>query len=289
MGFMNKMERKLGRFAISGLTKFIIFTYVFGYIIQWFFPNVFQYLTLEPYLVMKGEVWRLVSWLLIPPEQFDLFTFIMLYFYYQIGTVLERSWGDFRYNLYIFGGILLTLLGAFVYYFILHAQTGMDGLLGAVFTDGRQVFVVSPFSTYYISLAIFLGFAMTYPEMQILLFFVIPLKIKYLAYFDIAYLIYVMAYSNWGIRVVIICSILNVIIFFLMTRNHKRYSPKEVHRRQVYKQAVHKGQMQASRHKCAVCGRTEKDGEELEFRFCSKCSGSYEYCQEHLFTHEHKK
>lgn len=289
MGFMNKMERRFGRFSIPGLTRFIIGTYIFGFIIQWCFPNIVRYLTLEPCYILKGQVWRVVSWLLIPPERFDLFTFIMLLFYYQIGTVLEKSWGDFRYNVYIFGGILMTVIGAFIYYFIGSARLGTEIALGFVYNYGKEVFVLSPFSTYYISLSIFLGFAATYPDMQVLLFFIIPLKIKYLAYFDIAYLIYIMAVGSWGERVVIICSLLNFIVFFLMTRNYKRFSPKEVHRRQVYKQAVHKGQMQAARHKCAICGRTEKDGDNLEFRFCSKCNGSYEYCQDHLFTHEHIK
>ena len=289
MGFINKLERKFGRFSIPGLTRFIIGTYIFGFIIQILTPNVVQYLTLEPYYILHGQVWRLVSWLLIPPESLDLFTVIMLLFYYQIGTVLERTWGDFRYNVYIFGGIFLTVLGAFIYYFAGSMQAGGEVLLGVIYNYGKQVYAYSPFSTYYISLSIFLGFAATYPNMQVLLMFFIPLKIKYLAWLDVAYLLYAVVRGSWGIRVVIICSLMNFIIFFLMTRNYRRFSPKEVHRRQVYKQAVHKGQMQMSKHKCAICGRTEKDNEDLEFRFCSKCNGNYEYCQDHLFTHEHVK
>jgi len=92
-------------------------------------------------------------------------------------------------------------------------------------------------------------------------------------------------------RIAIIASILNFIIFFLSTRNLSRYSPKERARKAKFKQqsAPHMTYANGARHRCAVCGRTELDDPCLEFRFCSKCNGNYEYCQDHLFTHEHVK
>lgn len=103
MNFLNKLERKFGRYAIPHLTTYIIITYVIGYLLNYAFPSALGYMTLDPYMIIfHGQVWRLVSWLLIPPSSLDIFTVIMLFFYYSIGSSLERAWGDFRYNVYIF-------------------------------------------------------------------------------------------------------------------------------------------------------------------------------------------
>lgn len=97
MNFLNKLERKFGRYAIPHLTTYIIITYVIGYLLNYAFPSALGYMTLDPYMIIfHGQVWRLVSWLLIPPSSLDIFTVIMLFFYYSIGSSLERAWGDFR-------------------------------------------------------------------------------------------------------------------------------------------------------------------------------------------------
>ena len=276
MKFLDKMERKFGKYALSNLSMYIITTYAAGYLIELFAPVMQQYLTLEPALILKGQIWRLVSWLLIPPESSNIFfVVIMLYFYYSIGNTLERTWGTFRYNVYIFSGIITSIIGSFVLYFL---------------AGGNGIRLGNAFSTYYISMSIILAFAATYPNMQVLFMMIIPLKIKWLGIAYAVMLAVEMILSSWPIRVVIICSLMNFIIFFFSTRNMRRYNPKEIHRRQAYKQAVHKSQVNnITKHKCAICGRTEKDGGHLEFRFCSKCNGNYEYCQNHLFTHTHVK
>ena len=283
MNFLNKMERKYGRYAIHNLTKYMIGCYAIGYILvyfgQMFGGNFFQYLLLSPYHIMHGQIWRIVSWILIPPSSSNIiFVLIMLSFYYYLGTALERTCGAFRYNVYILGGMLCTVIGAFILYFI----SGQNEMLSLI--NGMS------FSTYYINLSIFLAFAMNYPDMEVLFMMIIPIKIKYLALLDVAYLLYDLIRGGWGTRTVIIASLLNFIIYFLMTRNYRRISPQEIHRKQQFKKAVHPQMTPGgTRHKCAVCGRTEKDGEHLEFRYCSKCNGNYEYCQDHLFTHQHIK
>lgn len=281
MNFLNKLERKFGRYAISNLTLYIIGTYILGFLIRIIAPNVLSYLLLDPYAILHGQVWRLVSWLLIPPQELGLFTIIMLWCYYSLGSTLERTWGTFRYNVYIFGGIIATILGAFVLYIFSVIMKG--GEMGAIYSMVHS----GAFSTYYISMSIFLGFALTYPDAQVYLWFIIPVKMKWVAIIDVIYLVWHMITYGWGIKVVIISSLLNVLIFFLCTRNYRAISPKEIHRKQVYKKQMRQP-VGITKHKCAVCGRTEKDGEQLEFRFCSKCNGNYEYCQEHLFTHQHK-
>ena len=283
MNFLNKMERKYGRYAIHNLTKYMIGCYAIGYILvylgQMFGGNFFQYLLLSPYHIMHGQIWRIVSWILIPPSSSNIiFVLIMLSFYYYLGTALERTWGAFRYNVYILGGMLCTVIGAFILYFI----SGPNEMFSPI--NGMS------FSTYYINLSIFLAFAMNYPDMEVLFMMIIPIKIKYLALLDVAYLLYDLIRGGWGTRTVIVASLLNFIIYFLMTRNYRRISPQEIHRKQQFKKAVHPQMTPGgTRHKCAVCGRTEKDGEHLEFRYCSKCNGNYEYCQDHLFTHQHIK
>ena len=270
MKFLNKMERKFGRYAIHNLSIYIIGTYIVGYVLGMFMPKLLSYLTLEPAMILKGQVWRLFTWILIPPELLSIFTIIMLVLYYSLGTALERTWGAFRYNVYIFMGIISSIIGAFILYFC-----GVKDIGPA-------------FSTYYINMSIFLAFAASYPNEQLMLYFLIPIKIKWLGIFYAVILLYNMINSNWAGRVVILASLANFIVFFLMTRNMSRISPGEIRRKQNFRRKVQESTPKGvTKHKCAVCGRTELDGDDLEFRFCSKCEGNYEYCQEHLFTHEH--
>ena len=284
MNFLNKMERQYGRYAIHNLTKYMIGCYAIGYILlyigQAFGANFFQYLLLSPYHIMHGQIWRIVSWILIPPSSSNIiFVLIMLSFYYYLGTALERTWGAFRYNVYILGGMLCTVIGAFILYFI----SGPNEMFSLI--NGMS------FSTYYINLSIFLAFAMNYPDMEVLLYFIIPIKMKWMGLVYGVMILYGIISGSMVTRIAIIASILNFIIFFLSTRNLSRYSPKERARKAKFKQqsAPHMTYANGARHRCAVCGRTELDDPCLEFRFCSKCNGNYEYCQDHLFTHEHVK
>ena len=111
---MSKFEKKFGKYAIQNITMVLIMCYVAGYVIQLFNPNLIYYLTLEPYRILHGEIWRLFTWILIPPSSLDIFTIIMLMFYYNIGTLLERTWGTYRYNVYLFSGMFFTVLESFL-------------------------------------------------------------------------------------------------------------------------------------------------------------------------------
>ena len=269
MNFLDKMERKYGKYAIRNLPAIIVALYAAGYLIYALMPELLMYLTLNPYLILHGQVWRIVSWILVPPSRLDLFTIIMLYFYFSLGRTLEYTWGAFRFNVYIISGIFFTVVGAFILYFM-----GGNGY----------------FSTYYINMSIFLAFALTYPDMEVMLYFLIPIKMKWMGLVYGFFIVLSMVQGNWADRISIVMSLLNFVIFFLMSRNIRRFSPKEVHRRNEFKRNVQKVQPKGmTRHKCAICGRTEEDGAHLEFRFCSKCEGNYEYCQDHLFTHQHVK
>lgn len=279
MNWLNKLERKLGKFAIRNLSLWIIVCYVIGYLISFISPALLNYLELEPHLILHGQVWRLFTWVLVPPSGFGIFTFIMLFFYYSLGTTLEHTWGTFRYNAYIFSGFLLTIVGAFLVYLI-YVIRGVNAIYG----------MGGAFSTYYVNLSIFLAFAASYPDMQVMLYFIIPIKIKWMAWLDIALLALDIVMSGFQLEliIVIVASLANFLIFFLTTRNYRHINPREIHRKQEFKRQVRTAAA-VTKHKCAICGRTDEDSPELEFRFCSKCNGNYEYCQNHLFTHEHKK
>ena len=302
---MSKFEKKFGKYAIKNISLALILCYACGYLISWINPTFLNYLTLNPYeIVFHGQVWRLVSWLIVPPDSFDFFTLLMLYFYYSIGTTLERTWGTYRYNLYLFLGMLFTIVGAFAlmgYNYLFQAE--------AVALYGAETFFAiyaTMFSTYYVNMSIFLAFAATFPNMQVLLFFLIPVKVKVMGIIYGALLVYqfIAGYGSGLIsvagmivpatlftvanRFVIGASLLNFVVFFFTSRNMIHMSPKQVKRRQEFKREVKKA-VKVTRHKCAICGRTEESNPELEFRFCSKCEGNYEYCQDHLFTHTHVK
>ena len=290
---MSNFEKKFGKYAIKNISLVLILFYACGYLINWINPVMFNYLTLNPYAILfKGQIWRLITWLIIPPENFSFFTLIMLYFYYSIGTTLERTWGTYRYNLYLFLGIIFTAVGAFAMMgFVYLFQRDILFAMGA---ENYFAVLSTMFSTYYVNMSIFLAFAATFPDIQVLLFFFIPIKVKILGIIYGVLLVYEFIagvgnkYLNAANRFVIGASLLNFIVFFLTSRNMIHMSPKQVKRRQEFKREV-KQSAKITRHKCAICGRTEETNPELEFRFCSKCDGNYEYCQDHLFTHTHVK
>ena len=285
MNWLNKLERRMGKFAISNLIVLLIGAYVIGFAIGLMNPGLLGYLSLSPYHILHGQVWRLITWILMPTESNILFLLIMALFYYQLGTVLERTWGTFRFNVYIFGGMLFTVLGAFILYFIYAAVYGWTamGNLSLILSYG--------FSTNYINMSIFLAFATMYPDMEVLLMFILPIKMKWMAYVYAIITVFNLIMADWAGRVAIIMSLMNFLIFFFSTRNYHRVSPKEIHRKRVFKAQMREPRAGSgiTKHKCAICGRTELDDPSLEFRFCSKCEGNYEYCQDHLFTHTHRK
>lgn len=288
---LNKLERKLGKYAIPNLMRYLIGGYVLGYLLMIgsniTSVNFISYMTLEPYYIIhRFQIWRIFTWIMIPESSNILFFAIMLLLYYQLGTALENAWGTFRFNAYIFGGMLATLIGAFVLYFIYGAISG-----GPVAGLGNY------FSMGYVNLSIFLAFAVCFPDMEVLLYFIIPIKMKWMAVVYAVMIVINVITAGWPGRVAILCSLLNFLVFYLSTRNYRRVDPREIHRKQEFKRKVSQGQgptvdrsgQPIARHKCAVCGRTDLTHPELEFRFCSKCNGNYEYCQDHLFTHTHVK
>ncbi len=301
MLWLQKMEQKYGKYAIPNLTKYLIICYAIGYVIEILgsfnagAAIVLQYMTLDVYAILHGQIWRLVTWLFIPPSSLDIFTLVMLYCYYSIGNTLERTWGTFRYNVFLIFGFIFTLLGA-VLLFILTAVVGSGfmGIMGVGLSEFSTYYSMY-FSTYYVSMSILLAFAITFPDAQMLFMFIIPIKMKVLGVIYVLLMAYnvFQGFQSGGllrgmpIAVAIGFSLLNVLIFFIITRKSFR-TPTQIKRQREYQKHVVK-MSKVSRHKCAICGRTEESDPEEEFRFCSKCDGNYEYCSKHIYTHTHIK
>lgn len=289
MNWRNKLERKFGKYAIPNLMNYIIILYVVGFILSMFAPEFYySYLSLDIDAILHGQIWRLVTFIIQPPQASVFFIIFALLLYYTIGRQLEYVWGTFWFNIYFFMGVIFHIIAAGLAYFIFQ--------------------ISFPMGTYYLNLSLFFAYAAMFPNQQFYLFFFIPVKVKWLAWLDAAFFgyaivqaflpqyggnsIYGVLFQTQALEAFI--SILNFLIFFLATRNMRRFSPKEVRRKQVYRREVHEARQShkyenGAKHRCAVCGRTELDDENLEFRYCSKCNGNYEYCQDHLFTHEHVK
>lgn len=303
MLWFTKLEQKYGKYAIPNLTFYLIICYAIGYLLQLAslynpaMSNLMSYMTLDIYAILHGQIWRLFTWLLIPPGGFDLFTLVMLYCYFSIGTLLERTWGTFRYNVFMFMGIIFTIIGAvilYVFIWIFGQSLGAGILEGAELLKTVSAGYSSMFSTYYISMSIFLAFAMTFPDSQMLFMFVIPIKAKVLGIFYVAIMAYTIfsafaANVFYGIvtATVILFSLFNVLVFFIVTRKSFRTPTQIKRQREFQKRAMRPKNI--TRHKCAICGRTEESDPDETFRFCSKCDGNYEYCSKHIYTHTHVK
>ena len=277
MKILSKLERKVGRYSVKNLTAYMIAAMVIGYVMSYLAPQVLFNLMLIPSLVMRGQVWRLITWVITPQGGQPLVFITMLFFYYSIGNLLERTIGTFLYNVYIFGGVLVTTIGTMLVHIFCNYVLNVPNA-------GNADCIVS---TYYILLSIFLAVAVCYPDMTVLYAFIIPLKMKWLSVLYLIFVAYSFAGESFYGRVNIVLSLLNFVVFYLSTKNFRRFSPKQMKRKRDYTKQVKVKNAENVGHKCAVCGITDKDAPDIQFRYCSKCKGNREYCQNHLFTHTH--
>ena len=226
--------------------------------------------------LLRGEVWRIITFIFVPGFTSPFWLIVSLYFYYWIGSTLEREWGTARFNLYYFSGTLLTVLGAVLASLI----TGQVDLLVA--------------GTTYVNLSMFLAFAVLFPDMQVLIFFILPVKMKWLAWLDGALfalnVVLSLIKGDWVGVILPIVALLNFLVFIWpeIQRLHDRRRHQTARQTVNFRKAVRQQQQQKGyRHKCAVCGRTDADYPDLQFRYCSKCAGYHCFCQDHIFTHVH--
>lgn len=271
MNFFEKLEAKFSRFAIRNLMLYMCVFYVIGFVLMMFdFGLYVEYFSLDIARILKGEVWRLITWLFYPVSFSPIFAILLILTYYSLGNTLERIWGSFKFNVFILMGCFFHIVAAVILYILYEANVGLE-VYNLMITPDNM------------SLSIFLAFAATFPDAEFALYFVIRVKAKYLAIFYVIIQAYIFISGDLSTKITVGLSLLNVAIFFLMTKRPGRVIV--MHRHPVAKEQ--KRRVAEPRHRCAVCGKTELDDENEVFRYCSKCNGNYEYCSEHLYTHKH--
>jgi hypothetical protein len=269
MSFLDKLERNFGRFAIFGITRYLII----GQVLVWFAldrgvvePGA---LMLRPILALHGQWWTVLTFLLVPPLeslngiQGILFTAFAWWLFYLLGTGLEAIWGSFRYNVFLLVGYLATVAAGFL-------------------------FPLEVVPNVFLAGSVFVAFAYLNPDFELAIFLVLPIKIKWLAL--LAWLVYARDFimGDWSERAQIVATVANFLLFFgpdawqrarLRTRQMSIQSTRVVTARPVA--------VAPARHRCRICGKTDRTDPQLDFRYCSKCAGDQCYCPDHIFNHVH--
>lgn len=260
MKFTTRLERKFGRFAIHDLTTYLVVGQGLALLLGLAKPAFLGALLLIPSAVLDGQWWRLLSFLLTPPSTNLIFAAFALYLLWFMGGALEAQWGAFRYCLYVLVGTVMTIAAAFA-------------------------FPYYPASNGFLIGSIFLAFAALFPRYEILLFFVLPVQVRWLAL--LTWLLYAFAFivGGWNTRLLILAAVTNFLLFFgrdladqlrhgrRRTRYHAKITPDR----------------NQPLHICAVCGINDKTHREMDFRYCSKCEPPVAYCTEHIHNHEHQR
>ena len=281
--FIDRLQRRFGWLGVPHVTLALIV----GQAVLFYASYVanagnaplgisFDRIALDPAKVMQGEVWRLITFLFAPPRMDALFAVFYFLLLYRFGSTLEEQWGSFRFNLFLLIGYVANVAAAFVAYFILKQQ------LGAEVNQALQLASLTA-SNGFLYASIFLAFARLYPDYTLNLYFILPLKIKWLALITWLSYGYGMIRGDGMARMLILASVLNYLLFF--GREHVREWRQGQRKRTFQSQA--KRATAAAKHVCAVCGVSSVESPRMLFRYCSKCSGQRCYCPDHIRNHEH--
>lgn len=278
MRWIDHLEAKFGRWAVPNVTAILIAGQVLTYLAssapEPLGPRVFENIMFAPDLVASGEWWRLVTFLFTPPTSNPLFAFFFWYLFYLMGTTLEANWGAFRYNVYLLLGYVASVAMAFVAW-------GAGGAGGQIASNA------------FLYGTVFLAFARLYPEFTLYIFFILPVKIRWLAL--LTWIMYgvTMVFSNsWLERALVVAAVFNYLVFF--GRDIVR-DIRHRHRRMQFQSKALQGKGnngprgRRMSHECHVCGLSSIDSPRTQFRYCSECGGDLCYCPEHLGNHEHVK
>jgi membrane associated rhomboid family serine protease len=269
--FLDKLERLIRPVAIPNLTVILVAGQTIFFLVLVSRPELFEQMIYVPDLVMRGEVWRLLTFMVMPAQSYSFlfftvpsstnffFFFLQMSCLYLMGSALENQWGVARYNLFLLIGYVLTI-GVSLFFPAMPAGSG------------------------FIYGSIFLVFAFLYPEFQILLYFILPVKAKWIAtaFWVLWGLMFI--FGSWQIRLIISASVGNYFLFLGPEVYRKmRYGAKTMQNR-----VSRIADAEKPFHVCTTCGKTDKTHPMLEFRYCPKCKGSPGYCSEHIAAHEHR-
>lgn len=268
MRFVDKFLYQHPNFGVSGLARYIAIGSGVAWVIGLINPVLYGYLSFNAAAVLHGHIWRLLSFMFIPASTSWL-GFISIMFYYWIGTTLEQYWGSGKFTLYVLVNMLITIL----YGFVMYAFGLSFGL-----------------SAEYIYLAMFFAFAVYFPDTQVLFMMIIPVKMKYLAYIDAAFFLYSILMSPFPYNTLPVVAILGFLLFCggeLLGRIPKRASANTVNFRRESARIRREQRDALYHHKCSVCGRTDTEYPDLQFRYCSRCAGYHCFCEDHINNHVH--
>ncbi len=263
------------RFGISNLMLCI----VIGTAAMWLLSMMdttgalLSLLYFSPEMILKhGQVWRLLSFAIVP-EGNGIWELLFLYFYYVIGKTLEQTWGTPRFNIFVLGGMLLTVIYGFAVYLI----GNISITVGA----------------HFIYMSMFFSFATLYPDMQVLLFFIIPIRIKWLALLNALYFVVEIVLLDFPMNLLPVIAMINYFVFFgeSLIQGFKRFKSGNGKNSREFKRKVsnikYEEKLRDYTYKCEVCGKTDVDHPDLEFRYCSRCEGYHCFCSEHINNHIH--
>lgn len=260
MTILDKLERRYSRYVPENITKILLIGQVLSYLLVYTYPQYGQYFYLSGRLLFQGQIWRLLTIIFAPVSQSLLFVIFAWYFFYMLGTALENQWGSFRYFVYILIGYLVTVFFALIFPDI-------------------------PVTNVYIFSSLFLAFAHLYPDFQLLLFFIIPVKVKWLGYLTWLGLFLSFLSGPLPVKILIMFSVLNYFIFFY---RDTFYTVRAFYRG-ITAQPKLPLQKKKPMHICAVCGRNEINNPDMEIRYCKQCFPETCYCGEHIKDHQHKR
>ena len=261
MNWLDKLERRFGHIAVPGLMRVIVALNVVVFILLRINAGWSHALVLDPDRVMHGEVWRLVTYIFLPPPMDPLFLLFALYFLWIMGDGLEQEWGAFRLNVFYLCGMIATTLVAFF---------------------------ITPRSTTnaFLNLSVFLAFATVLPDFEVLLFFVLPVKVKWLGLLSAALVVLDIIVAPYPMKLASVVSLGNYLLFFGPHFFRSAATRREDMRRRARLEAASREGESEAWHRCAVCGKTEVDDPELEFRVAED---DREYCMAHLAQAPAKK
>lgn len=261
MKLLDKMEKNLGGYALPNLTIYLIAGQTLFYVLFMTGRLDRSMTQLVAGRLLEGEWWRLVTFPFDPPLTNPIFALFAWYLFYLMGSALEGEWGAFRYNIFLLIGYLMTVAVSFL-------------------------IPSFPVSNAFLGGSVFLAFAFLYPDFVLQLFFILPVRIKWLALITWLGYGYLMLFGGWSSRLLILASICNFLLFFA---RDLKWMMKSGGRRMAKQALQSSTRDNGPFHRCTVCGITDKSHPQMDFRYCPQCAGQRGYCREHIFMHEHVK
>lgn len=252
MTILDRLEKHLGRFAVPGLIRYVVGLNALVFVLAAIQPEYLQALALDRQAILRGEVWRAVSWIFIPETKSVFWIFFYLIFTWWIGETLEQNWGTFRMNAYYFLGMLLCILSALAF--------GASG------------------GNFFLNLSLFLAVATLAPDFEILLFLILPVKMKWIAIISLVAPAGYLLFGSLAERMMVLMCLGNYLLFFGPGFVRAWMDSSKTAARRKKFAAIAKSHTETL-HRCEVCGLTELVNPDMEFRVASD---GHEYCTEHL-------